>query len=85
VRATVDALEQLRTPAEVAAIRGKSVEEVLGARLTHAAETGNVGVSAVQWADQHAGETSATSAATETTTTDSDAPADDAAAGSEDA
>jgi small subunit ribosomal protein S5 len=30
VRATLNALEQLRTPAEVAAKRGKSVEELLG-------------------------------------------------------
>src|SRR5512137_1665000 len=30
VRATLNALEQLRTPAEIAAKRGKSVEELLG-------------------------------------------------------
>jgi small subunit ribosomal protein S5 len=30
VRATLNALEHLRTPAEVAAKRGKSVEELLG-------------------------------------------------------
>jgi small subunit ribosomal protein S5 len=30
VRATLKALERLRTPAEIAAKRGKSVEEILG-------------------------------------------------------
>jgi small subunit ribosomal protein S5 len=30
VRATLKALEQLRTPAEIAAKRGKTVEELLG-------------------------------------------------------
>jgi small subunit ribosomal protein S5 len=30
VRATLKALEQLRTPAEIAAKRGKSVEEIVG-------------------------------------------------------
>jgi small subunit ribosomal protein S5 len=30
VRATLDALDHLRTPAEVAAKRGKSVEDLLG-------------------------------------------------------
>ena len=30
VRATLNALEQLRTPSEIAAKRGKSVEEILG-------------------------------------------------------
>ena len=30
VRATLNALEKLRTPAEIAAKRGKSVEEILG-------------------------------------------------------
>jgi small subunit ribosomal protein S5 len=30
VRATLDALSKLRTPAEIAAKRGKSVEEVFG-------------------------------------------------------
>jgi small subunit ribosomal protein S5 len=30
VRATLNALEQLRTPAEIAAKRGKTVEELLG-------------------------------------------------------
>src|SRR3954449_10065490 len=33
VRATVDAIEQLRMPEEIAALRGKDVSEVLGPRL----------------------------------------------------
>jgi small subunit ribosomal protein S5 len=63
VRATVDAIEQLRMPEDVAAIRGKSVEEVLGARLAWSAETGHVGVSAVQWANQSGGALAEASAA----------------------
>ena len=55
VRATVDAIEQLRMPAEIAALRGKTVHEVLGARLAWSAETGHVGVTAQQWADQEGG------------------------------
>jgi small subunit ribosomal protein S5 len=50
VRATVDAIENLRMPEDVAAIRGKTVQEVLGARLAWSAETGHVGVTAAQWA-----------------------------------
>jgi len=30
VRATINALEQLRTPSEIAAKRGKSIEEIFG-------------------------------------------------------
>ncbi len=55
VRATVDAIEQLRMPEEVAALRGKSVQEVLGSRLAWSAETGHVGVSAAQWAKGEGG------------------------------
>ncbi|MCW2925575.1 MAG: ribosomal protein [Thermoleophilia bacterium] len=55
VRATVNAIEQLRMPAEIAALRGKTVAEVLGARLTWSAETGHVGVTAKQWALQEGG------------------------------
>lgn len=55
VRATVDALEQLRMPADVAALRGKTVTEVLGARLQWSAETGHIGVSAKQWEAQKGG------------------------------
>ncbi len=55
VRATVDAIQQLRMPEEVAALRGKDVSEVLGPRLTWSAETGHVGVSAVQWAEGKGG------------------------------
>lgn len=50
VRATVDAIENLRMPEDVAALRGKTVHEVLGARLAWSAETGHVGVTAAQWA-----------------------------------
>jgi small subunit ribosomal protein S5 len=63
VRATVDAIENLRMPEDVAAIRGKSVEEVLGARLAWSAETGHVGVSALQWANQSGGALAEASAA----------------------
>lgn len=63
VRATVDAIEQLRMPEDVAAIRGKSVAEVLGPRLTWSAETGHVGVSADQWARQSGGALAEASAA----------------------
>jgi small subunit ribosomal protein S5 len=55
VRATVDALQQLRMAEEVGALRGKTVTEVLGSRLAWSAETGHVGVSAQQWADQEGG------------------------------
>ncbi len=55
VRATVDAIEQLRMPEDVAALRGKTVNEVLGARLAWSAETGHVGVSAEQWAKGEGG------------------------------
>jgi len=55
VRATVDAINQLRMPEEVAALRGKTVAEVLGARLQWSAETGHVGVTAKQWAEQKGG------------------------------
>src|SRR4051812_1125750 len=54
VRATEDALRNLRSPEEVASIRGKTVEEVLGKRLAHAAATGNVGVSVAEFAEMHA-------------------------------
>lgn len=63
VRATVDALEQLRMPEEVAALRGKTVQEVLGARLAWSAETGHVGVSAAQWAKGEGGALAEASAA----------------------
>ena len=55
VRATVDAIEQLRLPEDVAALRGKDVAEVLGPRLAWSAETGHVGVSANQWAKGEGG------------------------------
>ena len=55
VRATVDAIEQLRMPEEVAALRGKDVSEVLGPRLKWSADTGHVGVTADQWAKQEGG------------------------------
>jgi len=55
VRATVDAIENLRMPEDVAALRGKTVQEVLGARLAWSAETGHVGVSAAQWAKGEGG------------------------------
>jgi small subunit ribosomal protein S5 len=55
VRATVEGLEQLRMPEDVAALRGKTVQEVLGARLAWSAETGHVGVTAKQWLSQEGG------------------------------
>jgi hypothetical protein len=63
VRATVDAIENLRMPADVAALRGKTVQEVLGARLAWSAETGHVGVSAGQWAAGQGGALAEASAA----------------------
>jgi hypothetical protein len=63
VRATVDAIENLRMPADVAALRGKSVNEVLGSRLAWSAETGHVGVSANQWAAGQGGALAEASAA----------------------
>ena len=54
VRATEDALRNLRTPQEVASMRGMTVEQMLGKRLTHAAETGHVGVTAIEYAALHA-------------------------------
>jgi small subunit ribosomal protein S5 len=50
VRATEEALKSLRTPEEVANTRGLTVEQVLGARLAHAASTGNVGVTVAEYA-----------------------------------
>jgi small subunit ribosomal protein S5 len=50
VRATEDALRTLRTPEEVAATRGLTVQQVLGSRLAHAASTGNVGVTVGEYA-----------------------------------
>ena len=55
VRATVEGLQQLRMPEDVAALRGKTVQEVLGARLAWSAETGHVGVTAKQWLNQEGG------------------------------
>ena len=55
VRATVDAIQQLRMPEDIAALRGMTVNEVLGARLAWSAETGHVGVTTGQWADQKGG------------------------------
>ncbi|MCW2927314.1 MAG: ribosomal protein [Thermoleophilia bacterium] len=55
VRATVNAIEQLRLPEDVAALRGKTVQEVLGSRLAWSAETGHVGVTTSQWAKQEGG------------------------------
>jgi small subunit ribosomal protein S5 len=55
VRATVEGLQQLRMPEDVAALRGKTVHEVLGARLAWSAETGHVGVTAKQWLSQEGG------------------------------
>jgi small subunit ribosomal protein S5 len=55
VRATIDAIENLRMPEDVAALRGKTVQEVLGARLAWSAETGHVGVTAAQWAKGEGG------------------------------
>jgi small subunit ribosomal protein S5 len=54
VRATVDAINQLRLPEEVAALRGKTVEEVLGKRLAHSAATGQVGIDVHSWATMEA-------------------------------
>ncbi len=50
VYATVDALKGLRTAEEVAGVRGKSVEEVLGKRLAWSARTGHVGVTVDEFA-----------------------------------
>jgi small subunit ribosomal protein S5 len=52
VQATVDALQQLRTPEQVAAIRGMTVEQVLGKRLAHVAATGQVGMTVADFAAQ---------------------------------
>lgn len=49
VRATMDALQQLRTPEQVAAIRGLTVEQVLGKRLAHIAATGQVGLTVADY------------------------------------
>ncbi|MCW2960434.1 MAG: ribosomal protein [Thermoleophilia bacterium] len=49
VRATVDAINQLRLPEEVAALRGKTVEEVLGKRLAYSASSGQVGIDVHAW------------------------------------
>lgn len=88
VRATVNALENLRTPESVATLRGLTVEQVLGARLAHAAKTGDVGVSAADWNREHAGDAAAAAeaAAAEAAPLDAagtatavlDAPADEA-------
>jgi small subunit ribosomal protein S5 len=63
VRATVDAIEHLRMPSDVAALRGKTVNEVLGSRLAWSAETGHVGVTAGQWAAGQGGALAEASAA----------------------
>lgn len=63
VRATIDALEKLRMPEEVAALRGKNVKDILGPRLTWSAETGHVGVTAHQWETQQGGALGVASAA----------------------
>lgn len=52
VRATVDALEQLRTPEEVASLRGMTVKEMLGPRLSSAVELGHHALSVEEWAQQ---------------------------------
>jgi hypothetical protein len=70
VRATVDAIEQLRLPEEVAALRGKSVEEVLGKRLSYSASSGHVGITTSQWAERENGEGGAATAVAEETTTE---------------
>lgn len=56
VQATVDALQQLRTPEQVAAIRGMSVEQVLGKRLAHVAATGKVGMTVADYAAEQGGD-----------------------------
>lgn len=52
VRATVDALNQLRTPEEVASLRGMTVKEMLGPRLTSAVELGHHALTVDEWAEQ---------------------------------
>ena len=51
VRATEAALRSLRTPEEVASIRGKTVEEVLGKRLAYVASSGHVGITTAEYAE----------------------------------
>jgi small subunit ribosomal protein S5 len=53
LRATMDALYQLKRPEEVAAARGLTVRQVLGDRLAEAAEGGHAAVSAVEFAEEH--------------------------------
>ena len=50
VRATVNALQSLKTAEDIASARGLTVEQVLGKRLTHIAKTGQVGLSVADYA-----------------------------------
>ncbi len=65
VQATVDALQQLRTPEQVAAIRGMSVEQVLGKRLAHIAATGKVGMTVADFAAEQGTDVLAAAGTTE--------------------
>jgi len=56
VRATVDALEQLRRPEDVASARGLSLENVLGKRLYSAVEGGHHALTVEEFAAEQAGE-----------------------------
>ena len=50
VRATVNALQSLKTAEGIASARGLTVEQVLGKRLTHIAKTGQVGLTVADFA-----------------------------------
>lgn len=52
VRATVNGLQSLKRVEDIASLRGKTVEEVLGKRLATAAATGHVGVTVEEYAEQ---------------------------------
>ncbi|MBC7645448.1 MAG: 30S ribosomal protein S5 [Thermoleophilia bacterium] len=50
VRATVNALQSLKTAEDIASARGLTVEQVLGKRLTHITKTGQVGLTVADYA-----------------------------------
>jgi small subunit ribosomal protein S5 len=50
VRATEAALRDLRTAEDVASLRGKTVEQILGKRLAYAASSGHYGISQADFA-----------------------------------
>ena len=50
VRATVNALQSLKTAEDIASARGLTVEQVLGKRLHHIAKTGQVGLTVADYA-----------------------------------